>query len=562
VRGSPRLQDVTNTQCIPSYVPRRRTRDPRSLSSQCQALAMSQRAMSQMGPTTQTQSQSQSQTETQNSGMVARQAGGFAMAPPIGFPLYITRQRVPSRFASRKSAHSVGAGADGAASGVGTDAGAGDNQASSAGRARSGAISGSLLTTLMNREVLKQKSKALPKRTVIYRKYRDGERPDIRISAADLLKPLQALCLVDPGVASVVFSFFFDAMSSEEINSPSSLSSKASSSNASALTVAPAYQSTSALGSALCLMLETSRKMVRSNNLLTATLLSRCLTYMREECTTVVRGKALVASRIRSEQAKQGARGKKSTGGAASAVASSAEDYSTLAARSCCMLSVPADLVTEISIQSLNFHSGIMFLEEQILTWNKQNDPYLNPTVAGKKGHTTAVEDVTAGSPRFNLQFTWMQLSRLYDMLGDSDILLGLAYHLIKYNKDFYMPTISQLVRKGRAKITKKSKSAALDSCPQRRGVCTRVYTTTPKKPNSAMRKVARVRLTNGKEVNAYIGGEGHNLQEHSIVLVRGGRVKDLPGVRYHIVRGALDTAGVQGRLQRRSKYGAKRPKK
>ena len=109
------------------------------------------------------------------------------------------------------------------------------------------------------------------------------------------------------------------------------------------------------------------------------------------------------------------------------------------------------------------------------------------------------------------------------------------------------MPTISQLVRKGRAKITKKSKSAALDSCPQRRGVCTRVYTTTPKKPNSAMRKVARVRLTNGKEVNAYIGGEGHNLQEHSIVLVRGGRVKDLPGVRYHIVRGALDTAGVAG---------------
>ena len=115
---------------------------------------------------------------------------------------------------------------------------------------------------------------------------------------------------------------------------------------------------------------------------------------------------------------------------------------------------------------------------------------------------------------------------------------------------------------KRRVTLTKKSKSAALDSCPQRRGVCTRVYTTTPKKPNSAMRKVARVRLTNGKEVNAYIPGEGHNLQEHSIVLVRGGRVKDLPGVRYHIVRGALDTAGVEGRLQRRSKYGAKRPKK
>lgn len=123
------------------------------------------------------------------------------------------------------------------------------------------------------------------------------------------------------------------------------------------------------------------------------------------------------------------------------------------------------------------------------------------------------------------------------------------------------MPTIQQLVRNGRKTITNKSKSAALDSCPQRRGVCVRVYTTTPKKPNSAMRKVARVRLTNGKEVNSYIGGEGHNLQEHSIVLVRGGRVKDLPGVRYHIVRGALDTAGVSDRKQGRSKYGAKRPK-
>lgn len=109
--------------------------------------------------------------------------------------------------------------------------------------------------------------------------------------------------------------------------------------------------------------------------------------------------------------------------------------------------------------------------------------------------------------------------------------------------------------------MTFKSKSPALDSCPQRRGVCTRVYTTTPKKPNSALRKVARVRLTNSKEVNAYIPGEGHNLQEHSIVLIRGGRVKDLPGVRYHIIRGALDTAGVNGRLQSRSKYGAKRPK-
>jgi len=123
------------------------------------------------------------------------------------------------------------------------------------------------------------------------------------------------------------------------------------------------------------------------------------------------------------------------------------------------------------------------------------------------------------------------------------------------------MPTISQLVRKGREKLTWNSKSPALDSCPQRRGVCTRVYTTTPKKSNSALRKVARVRLSNQKEVNAYIPGEGHNLQEHSIVLVRGGRVKDLPGVRYHIVRGALDTAGVNGRRQARSKYGAKRPK-
>ena len=123
------------------------------------------------------------------------------------------------------------------------------------------------------------------------------------------------------------------------------------------------------------------------------------------------------------------------------------------------------------------------------------------------------------------------------------------------------MPTIQQLVRKGRSVAAEQSKSPALENCPQRRGVCVRVYTTTPKKPNSALRKVARVRLSNGKEVNAYIPGEGHNLQEHSIVLVRGGRVKDLPGVRYHIVRGALDTAGVNGRTQRRSKYGAKRPK-
>ena len=123
------------------------------------------------------------------------------------------------------------------------------------------------------------------------------------------------------------------------------------------------------------------------------------------------------------------------------------------------------------------------------------------------------------------------------------------------------MPTIQQLVRKGRKKLTSKSKSPALGSCPQKRGVCTRVYTTTPKKPNSAMRKVARVRLTNGKEVNAYIPGEGHNLQEHSIVLIRGGRVKDLPGVRYHVIRGTVDTGGVDDRTQRRSKYGSKKPK-
>ncbi|PKQ64168.1 30S ribosomal protein S12 [Raineya orbicola] len=123
------------------------------------------------------------------------------------------------------------------------------------------------------------------------------------------------------------------------------------------------------------------------------------------------------------------------------------------------------------------------------------------------------------------------------------------------------MPTIQQLVRKGREAKKAKSKSPALDACPQKRGVCTKVYTTTPKKPNSALRKVAKVRLSNQQEVIAYIPGEGHNLQEHSIVLIRGGRVKDLPGVRYHIVRGALDTAGVANRRQRRSKYGAKRPK-
>lgn len=123
------------------------------------------------------------------------------------------------------------------------------------------------------------------------------------------------------------------------------------------------------------------------------------------------------------------------------------------------------------------------------------------------------------------------------------------------------MPTISQLVRKGRQRITRKTKSPALQDCPQKRGVCVRVFTQTPKKPNSALRKVARVRLTNSIEVTSYIPGEGHNLQEHSLVLIRGGRVKDLPGVRYHVVRGTLDTVGVSDRKQSRSKYGAKRPK-
>lgn len=123
------------------------------------------------------------------------------------------------------------------------------------------------------------------------------------------------------------------------------------------------------------------------------------------------------------------------------------------------------------------------------------------------------------------------------------------------------MATINQLVRQRRVNLKKKSNVPALESCPQRRGVCTRVYTTTPKKPNSAMRKVARVRLTNGFEVTSYIGGEGHNLQEHSVVLIRGGRVKDLPGVRYHTIRGSLDTSGVNDRKQGRSKYGTKKPK-
>ena len=129
------------------------------------------------------------------------------------------------------------------------------------------------------------------------------------------------------------------------------------------------------------------------------------------------------------------------------------------------------------------------------------------------------------------------------------------------WNEKAVMPTIQQLIRKPRQKPVKRNKVPAMQSCPQKRGVCTRVYTTTPKKPNSALRKVARVRLTNQLEVTSYIPGEGHNLQEHSVVLIRGGRVKDLPGVRYHIIRGVLDTQGVSDRRQRRSKYGAKRPK-
>jgi len=124
------------------------------------------------------------------------------------------------------------------------------------------------------------------------------------------------------------------------------------------------------------------------------------------------------------------------------------------------------------------------------------------------------------------------------------------------------MPTINQLIRNGRSALKSRTKAPALDACPQRRGVCTRVYTTTPKKPNSALRKVCKVKLTSGYEVISYIGGEGHNLQEHSIVLIRGGRVKDLPGVRYHTVRGALDASGVEKRRKRRSLYGAKKPKK
>lgn len=139
---------------------------------------------------------------------------------------------------------------------------------------------------------------------------------------------------------------------------------------------------------------------------------------------------------------------------------------------------------------------------------------------------------------------------------------MGKSLKLIAFGEIVIMSTVNQLVRKPRKKKVVKSDVPALDSCPQKRGVCTRVYTTTPKKPNSALRKVARVRLTNANEVTTYIGGEGHNLQEHSVILIRGGRVKDLPGVRYHTVRGALDTTGVDGRMQGRSKYGTKKPKK
>ena len=139
---------------------------------------------------------------------------------------------------------------------------------------------------------------------------------------------------------------------------------------------------------------------------------------------------------------------------------------------------------------------------------------------------------------------------------------LGRCFALRKHDgKESGMPTINQLIRHGRQRPVARNKVPAMEACPQKRGVCTRVYTTTPKKPNSALRKVARVRLSNGFEVTSYIPGEGHNLQEHSVVLIRGGRVKDLPGVRYHIIRGTLDTQGVSDRRQRRSKYGAKRPK-
>lgn len=172
------------------------------------------------------------------------------------------------------------------------------------------------------------------------------------------------------------------------------------------------------------------------------------------------------------------------------------------------------------------------------------------------------------------MQDSTINFKKSFGRLSESDTFAFAFEKAYPYKGNFYadsscfnqakhtMPTINQLVRKGRVQVETKSKSRALDSCPQKRGVCTRVYTTTPKKPNSALRKVAKVRLTNQIEVIAYIPGEGHNLQEHSIVLIAGGRVKDLPGVRYTIVRGALDTAGVNDRKKSRSHYGTKRPKK
>jgi len=154
-----------------------------------------------------------------------------------------------------------------------------------------------------------------------------------------------------------------------------------------------------------------------------------------------------------------------------------------------------------------------------------------------------------------------MCLTAVCNLKGLSPVARGFVFGLTRANGRANMPTIQQLIRKPRKVPVKRNKVPAMEACPQKRGVCTRVYTTTPKKPNSALRKVARVRLTNGFEVTSYIPGEGHNLQEHSVVMIRGGRVKDLPGVRYHIIRGVLDTQGVKDRKQRRSKYGAKRPK-
>ena len=154
-----------------------------------------------------------------------------------------------------------------------------------------------------------------------------------------------------------------------------------------------------------------------------------------------------------------------------------------------------------------------------------------------------------------------MQATLWFATLRKASAFLQSVLEKVEFGEEVTMPTINQLIRKSRKDKRKINKVPALQACPQRRGVCTRVYTTTPKKPNSALRKVARVRLTNGHEVTAYIPGEGHKLQEHSVVLIRGGRVKDLPGVRYHVLRGVLDTTGVEGRKQARSKYGTKRPK-